>query len=1143
MINSLHPQLVGDKFTYIELTSKITRVMKLTLFLICFSINAFCASVSNAQNTNLTLKVTDESIGAILERIEGQTDYHFFYNSKLVDMNRTISVDVRDKEVAEVLHQIFKHSNIQYKIVGQDIILSGEEPAPSQKKRKVTGVVTDARGESIIGANIVEMGSSNGTITDIEGAYSLEVADNATLLFSYIGYVSKEIPVGGQRVVHVKLVEDTQALEEVVVVGYGIQKKSHLTGAVGSVKMEDDIAGRPAVEVGQSLYGKIPGVQVLGGSGQPGASSSIQIRGINSVSASSAPLIVIDGVAVPDYDMNLINNSDVESIEILKDASSAAIYGSRGANGVILIATKKGKTERPKVSLNYLFGVQKLMDKIPVMNSAEYAQAYIDAAQNGWVDKGGDPTAPNTIAARGAYKYTWPTAFESPETLLDTDWYDAVFNTSPMHKVDANISGRSEKTDYVLSVGYVNQDGIMLNSGYKKYSISMNVNSKINKWLEVGGSMNLNYGEEQEVYWRTPEWTVQYPTFYPVYAENGYLGCNSYLPGFENYNSIIFRPNLGHPLFNLNNDIQHQTFNNLGSAYASLTLLPGLKFKSAFNFYFKRRDDSNYEAKDHGLGEAYYTVASMTVDQAKKLNYTSQNLLTYDKSFGAHELSVLLGFEYNKNDYYKTSQARRDYDNDLLHALSAGKTVTTSSDVIAKNTLISYFGRVNYSYQNKYMLSAAFRRDGSSRFAPNNKWGNFPSLSVGWMASEEKFMKPVDWISMLKLRASYGLTGNDNFGDYIWVGKLTQAKITFGNNLESSYYPSGITNYDLKWERTQQINMGVDVGFLKGRLLLNLDYYYSVSDGLLLNVPIPAVTGFSSVFKNVGKLENQGLELNVTSYNITNKNFTWSTNFNISGNRNKILELGPDGAPMIFSPESYGGMQKINKVGESVFNFYGYKYDGVYMNQAEIDNDPTHYATAKPGDGRYVDVNGDGVLNADDRTTLGNPNPKFIWGLTNTFKYKGFDLSFLFQGAHDFAIYDDNAHRSLMYHEGRNFLKDVVNRWRSESEPGDGYHYRLTVDLGEYEKRASSLWIDEASYIRLKSLTFGYTLPKEITQKLRLQSARVYFNGMNLFTITNVDVWDPESFRGSASDASARGVMGNSYPSSKVFSFGVNVEF
>ena len=733
----------GSPIPLINTKTKLGRAMKLTsIALFVFSTGVW-ASV-HSQNMRVNIHLNNTKTQTVLEEIEKQTDYLFIYNTKEVDLNREVSISAQDETVSKVLSTIFDGTNISYAMEGSNIMLMEKpstESIPQQDTRQITGTVVDAAGVPVIGANVMVKGTTNGTITDIDGKFMLEVAEDAILQVSYIGYTNQEITVGNQSVLKIALKEDTQALDEVVVVGYGVSKKSHLTGSVGSVKMDEDVVGRPSVEVGQSLYGKIAGVQVIGGSGQPGSSSSIQIRGINSISAGSSPLVVIDGVAVPDYDMNLINNADVESIEILKDASSSAIYGSRGANGVILISTKSGKTEKPRVNVNYLFGVQKVIKKIDVMNSAEYAQAYIDAAQNGWVDKGGDPNAPNTIEARGEYKYTWPEAFEHPETLYNADWQDVVFDAAPMHKLDANISGKSQKSDYLISAGYVNQQGIMLDSDYKKYSLSLKLNTHVNKYLDVGGSMNLNYGDEKEIYWRTAEWAVQYPSIFPVYTEGGYLGCNSYMPGFENYNTILFRPNMGHPLYMQNNDANRYTLNTIGNVYASLNLLPGLKFKSAFNYYLKRIDYSNYEAKDHDLGESYYTPGQMTVDQSRKWNYTSQNLLTYDKSWNEHELSLLLGFEYNRNDYYKTSQSRRDYDNDLLHALSAGKTILSSSDVITKNTLISYLARVNYSYNGRYMLSAAFRRDGSSRFASNNKWGNFPSISLGWLASEESFIK------------------------------------------------------------------------------------------------------------------------------------------------------------------------------------------------------------------------------------------------------------------------------------------------------------------------------------------------------------------------------------------------------------------
>ncbi|ULT46525.1 SusC/RagA family TonB-linked outer membrane protein [Niabella defluvii] len=453
---------------------------------------------------------------------------------------------------------------------------------------------------------------------------------------------------------------------------------------------------------------------------------------------------------------------------------------------------------------------------------------------------------------------------------------------------------------------------------------------------------------------------------------------------------------------------------------------------------------------------------------------------------------------------------------------------------------MSYFARLNYDYNGKYLLSASLRRDGSSRFAPNNKWGYFPAVSGGWIISREDFFNSSGVVNNLKLRASYGLTGNDRFADYKWIGIITQGRTAFGTGLATTYYPSGITNPDLKWERTRQLDLGIDLSFFNNRIILEADWYRSTSDGLLLDVPVPVASGFTSVFKNIGKLENKGWELNIVTQNLTGA-FKWNTQFNISANRNKVLALGEDNAPMIFTSAAFSGMQKKNIVGQPIFNFYGYQYGGVYLNQAQIDADPAHYATATPGDGRYIDVDGNGVLNADDRTIIGNPQPDFIWGITNNLSYKGFDLSFLFQGVQGGSLLDENIHRSLLYHEGRNYSKVLVNRWRSEQEPGDGYHYKLKVDLDGYEKTPSSYWLQDASYFKLKSLTLGYNLPAGLLAKVKLSRARVYLNGVNLFTSTKSLVIDPEAFSGGAADASRRGVNSNSYPTSRVISLGLTV--
>lgn len=1019
------------------------------------------------------------------------------------------------------------------------------KPAPEKitagKTVAVTlrGKVTSAKGEPLPGVTVLLKGTSNGTTTQADGSFSLEVSQTSgTLVFSFIGYATKEVNLTNATTYHVVLADDTKALEEILVVGYGTQKKGDVTGAVGSVKFDQEIGSRPMVEFGQALSGKVAGVQVISGNGRPGTSSSVQIRGISSISANSSPLIVVDGIPLPSYDLNLINAADIESIEILKDASSAAIYGSRGGNGVILVTTKSGKSGKARLDLNYATTWQQPIDRVDVMNAREYAQAAIDAAQNAWIDKGGDPNAPNTLAARGALKYTWPEALNNPESLVDTDWQDEVFRVAPMHKLDLSVSGGNDKSKYLISGGYISQQGIVINSDYSKYAFNIKASSNLLDWLEIGGKLSAVYDRTRSPNNRTVEWAVQYPAIYPVYGNNGYLGDATNTPGFEKYDNILFRARNGHPLYRINDDDRNQGFNSLGDLYTQLQLLPGLRFKTALNFFFNRVDNSYYAAVDHNMGPAYYTEGRLTSNQARTINYNLQNLLTYDKSFGDHNVSGLLGYEFLKNDFYNVTQARSKYDNDEIHYLSAGQLVAAASDNASETALISAFARGSYNYKGRYLVSASFRRDGSSRFGPNKKWGYFPSVSLGWTLSDEAFMSSLPAVNNLKLRSSYGFTGNDRIGDYRWIGSMVQGRAAFGNTLGTSYYPSSITNPDLGWERTKQLNFGADLGILNNRISLEADYYISRSDGLLLNVPIPVMSGFGSVFRNIGELENKGLELALTSQNIQG-DFEWSTQLNFARNRNKLVALGPDNAPMHINPGF--GLAIINEVGKPIFNYYGYKYIGVYKNQAEIDADPAHYATAKPGDGRYADVNQDGKLDEKDRTVIGNPAPDFTYGITNNFRYKQFDFSFLVQGSRGSEVFDNNLHRSMFYHEGRNYVKSVVNRWRSETEPGDGYHHKLTVDLHGYEQTASSFWVVDGTYTRLKSMTLGYNLPQNLLSRIKLSTLRVYLNGQNLFTLKNANVFDPDNYSGGADQTNRRGISHSPYPSAKTYSFGLNI--
>lgn len=1130
----------------------IFTVMRTLLFFIIMGLGSVYGNSSFSQ-TKMDIHVEKVSLEELFKEIEEKSEYIFFFKDGILDRKREVSLKFTNATINKILDETLKGRGLGYRIKDRQIIIV-EEPAEATTKNdnkisaseqfSVEGTVVDEGGMPLPGANVLEKGTSNGTVTDFDGNFSLNVSGpNAILEISFLGFKTTEIPLQGRNKVAINLEGDAAALDEVVVVGYGTISRRDITGSVGSLEM-DEVSSRPVVDFGQALSGKMPGVQVVSGSGRPGSSASIQIRGVNSISAGGSPLIVVDGVQMPGFDLNSINSSDIKSIEVLKDAASASIYGSRGANGVVLVTTKSGRIGEPRLTFDYTSSLQEVIRKIDVMDASEYAQAAIDAAQNGWIDQGGDPNAPNTIEARGSYRYTWPAALENPQSLPNTDFQDLIFRVAPMHQFNLSYSGGTEKSSYYVSAGYIDQEGIVITSDYNRYSLNMNAESEIKDWLKVGGMLRSLYDHESEPYSRTMEWAVQYPSIYPVYGNNGYLGGPLTVDGFENYNAILFRPNNGHPLYRINDDIQHESFTGMGNFFVNIKLLEDLDFKTSFNPLYETGKNSNYVSGDHNLGESYITTPSFTVDNFRTLSYTWSNILTFNRRFQNHSLNLLAGYEFNHRDYYMSIAGRRGYDGDDLHSLHAGRDIVIADDDANQTNLISYLGRINYSLLDRYIMAASVRRDGSSRFGPANKWGDFWSLSAAWRVSDEEFLRSSSLISNLKLKASYGVTGNDNFEDYIWMSRIALARAAIGENLVNTYYPANIENEDLEWEGTRQWNLGIDFGLWNNRINVDANVYHSVSDNLLLNVPLPALSGFTSVFSNNGELMNRGFELALQTRNFTSERFTWTTQFNLSLNRSEITQLGRDNAPMIFSLGSFGSMQKINQVGAPAFSFYGFQYDGVYMNQAEIDADPASPASATPGVGRYRDINEDGVINAQDRTIIGNTQPDFTWGLTNTLTIGNIDMSLLFQGVVGGEIYDDNAHRSLLYHEGRNYLEEVNDRWRSEEDPGDGYHYKLTVDPSGMDLTPSSYWLSSGTYLRLKDFTVGYNFPERISSDLGLSESRIFFNGVNLFTISDANVFDPENFLNSnVANPLYRGVGGSAYPTAKIYSLGLNIKF
>lgn len=1170
--------LGGVRLSVIILQNKPFKIMKKRL-----QINAFAMRVSLLQimlfgclisighaekiaaqmlKKKLSMEVQNISVRVALNKIEKATNATFVYHSQLFTAKDRLTFHCTNERLDKVLFRIFDPMGIVYEVDGNQIILSRKRSRELSNWQgaknigsfpeivlEVKGTVTDEENQPLPGVNVIEKGTTNGTTTDADGNFSLNVQnENAVLVFSFIGYTTQEVAVNGRSVIGVALVPDVQNLDEVVVVGYGTQKKRDLTGAVGSIVVDEKLTSRPVADFGQLMHGKIAGIRVMSGSGRPGESSTIQIRGVKSITAGGAPLIVVDGMAYPDYNLTAINSMDIESIDVLKDAASASIYGARGSNGIILITTKSGKkSDQPYSSfnLNYTTSLQEVIRKIDVMNTSEYAQAAVDAIQTGWIESGGDPNAPNTIEARGQWRYTWPESLEHPEDLPDTDWQDVIFRVAPMHKMDMSFSGGNKNSSYRVSGGHLNQKGIAITSAYQRYTLGLMADTKINDRIKLGGKIDLLFDKDREPFNRTFEWAVQMPPIYPVYTDEGFLGGTETIDEFNNYDLVLLRAFNGHPLFRINDEIRHEEFRTTGHFYAGIDLFKGLNFETSINGLYKRIDNSDYQAKNRQMGESFLGPGSLTFNSDKTMNYIWKNLIRYNKELEDHSINFVGGYEYNFLHYFSLNAARRNYNDDSVPYLSGGTNITDASDDAYESSIISLFGRINYNYKGKYLLAVSFRRDGSSRFGPKNKWGNFPSFSAGWRISDEPFMESVLMVSDLKIRASYGFTGNDAIGNYRWVSQMNRSKVAIGNNLAVSYYPSSIENRELAWERSKEWNVGLDLGLLNQRVIIEGDIYQNTSDNLLLAVPVPTTSGFNNVIANIGEVKNRGIELAITTRNL-NRNFRWTTEFNFNLSRSEVTKLGSDDAPMYFNTSSFGSFNKINKIGEAPFSFYGYQWDGVYMNQEEVDSDPAAYDGAKPGTLRYKDVDGDDKITSGDRTVLGSYQPDFTFYLTNNFSYGSFDFSFMIQAVVGSAIYDDNAHRSLFYHYGRNFLKEVNNRWRSEEEPGDGSHPKLTVDKYPLEVTPSSFWLNDGTFFRLKDVTIGYNMPRSISTAIRVSNVRIFFNGINLFTIQKAKgIYDPEIFWSTQGYTPQQqiGVSGAAYPTAKIYSFGVNVEF
>jgi len=1139
---------------------KTIKIMKLTAVILLVATLQVSAS-GYAQK--VTLHETNSKLKNVLNVIRKQTGYYFIFNKTVLQKVKPVTINVTDENLKQVLNEIFKGQNLGYEIKERVIVITNTAITESPNSNdganvppvNIKGKVLDPKGQPLIGASIRVKGITKGTVTDADGNFNLQsIESDAVLLVSYSGFITQEIALNGRTEFAISLKEDIQSLSDVVVVGYGTQSKRAVTGSVTSVNY-DKFKDRSFSNVTQALAGQLPGVNISQSQGAPGSSPVVRIRGTSSITAGTNPLYVIDGLPVENFNLNLINPQDISSVEVLKDASSAAIYGSRGANGVIIITTKLGKAGTTNVSAGYEFGVQTVNRQIDMMNAPQFVQYYIDAHNNAWTAAGGKASDPNSV--RGP-AYRIPEDFtNNPQQFgQGTNWQDVMFHTALSHNAQLSVSGGSDKTQFLISGAYLDQDAVLDQNYYKRLALRVNLKHQISDKIIIGANISLT-----SIYDRTDgtqgkadvvSLGVTSDPIFPVYNENGNLGFrdpNSSWYRFTQYSDLqLWNP------YSLTREInkQDKTYNTLATGYAEYKIIDGLKFRTSINANLTNIRHNYYQnaLQKYGYSSAGPAIANNNTTSV--LNWLSENTLNYEKQFDKHRITALVGYtaQHQRDEYNDVSSS--NFPNDLVPTLNAG-TVTAGTSLASEWALLSYLGRLNYSYADKYFLTATLRRDGSSRFGENNKYGYFPSASAGWLISDEDFMKDkVKWVSSLKLRASYGIAGNNQIPNYGSIGLLSSSNYTYGSTVVNGLSINNISNRDLKWEKTTQYNAGLDVGMFNNRLNLTLDAYYSVTKDLLLNVPVPDITGFANQLTNIGKMRNQGLEIGITSKNLVHE-FTWTTDFNFSINRNKVLELGPNNAPLNYNDFS---VAVRTEVGQPVSNYYGYIFDGVYQNQAQINSSP-HDPTTTPGDPVVRDVNGDGKITADDRTNIGNYQPKFISGITNTFGYKGLEFSFLFQGSYGGKIANQLVRYSGLWNGGRNAYADAANYWRSEANPGDGKHFKPTVEPKGLQNQFSSYWIEDGSFLRVKNIRLSYALPKNVFSRMTaVKGVRLYVNAENVFLFSKYTNYDPENTTYAATTYSPTatsvspiptgaflGVDYGSYPVPRVITFGIKADF
>lgn len=1122
----------------------VMRYSAVLLLFISLSVSMLSGHTVDAQNVNqqIVVEAKNKTYRQVFGEIESQSAFRFVYKNEIIPDEATVNLQMTGS-LKDVLRRLERSTSLQYEVVGENIVVKTQ-----QKPGLISGQVKDTEGEPLVGASVRIIELNQSASTDQNGNFSLRVQPGTyTLSVSYVSYKKQEqtgvrVASEEQTVTDFVLTTDSETMSEVVIIGYGTTKKSDLTGAVTDIDVEK-IKDQPVASIDQQLVGRVAGMQVSQGSGAPGAGTTIQIRGSGSLGAGNDPLYVIDGMpysSTSSLDMNplsFINPADIENISVLKDASSTAIYGSRGANGVILITTKNAGKEVDEVNFTAYAGLSQVPRKgrPEMMNAQEFALFQRDRMDIG-IRKN---------LQREPVESDYPEVYQNLDAMGEgTNWYDLILRNAPMQNYALNFQKSMDRSRFYLALAYFDQEGTVHNTGFKRYSTTFNYTFNFNDRIQVEASLRPSYVEQDRVSSGRSRNDPMSIALWAPPVMDAYDASGNLIPFIEmpatSYASVPWSfPN---PLFMLQNGSRkYNELRNLGNVSFQWEIIPGLRFRTGLSTIYNTSNYNQFIPSTVGSPNAAPRSGSAMANRSRAngFNWLIENTLNYDKTVGKHSFSGLVGYSTQKSTSRSLGLDAGPFANDLLEMINAAPGITGWSEGISEWSMISYLGRLNYSYDNRYLLTGTLRSDGSSRFGANNRFALFPSAAVAWRLSEEDFMQDVRAIDQLKVRATYGRSGNNNIGNYAHLPSVNNTQHVFNNNTVSAATIS-LSNPNLGWEESEQIDVGLDLGMLQNRISFTADLYRRRSVRMLLNDYIPTITGFSNQLVNKGTVENKGIEL-AAEVQPFRGDFSWNFGVNIAFNRNKILATNDNG-DAILAGSVDGRASNISEVGEPIGMFYGFILDGVYSEADMANPDVPKYAGTIAGYPKYRDLNGDGIVQEIlDYTALGSPHPNFIYGFHSNMAYRNFDLAVAFNGRQGGYIMNGIRQTTDNMQGLFNVGKEWANRYRNEENPGDGIH----AAGPQIVHRVNTLWLENASYLRLTNLTLGYTVPESVWGSAAkiFKRVRVYASAQNLFTITDYKGANPEGQAANVDRTLSPGFDTNAYPVPRTFIAGLNVRF